>query len=215
MALYRSHIAPRLVNLACGVPGLRRWRRQACAGLSGVVVEIGFGSGRNVPFYPDDVELVHAVEPSDLAWRLAAARVAESGVRVARVGLHGQSVPLDSGSCDQALITFTLCTVPDPSLVLAEVTRVLRPGAELHFLEHGLAPDPSVARWQRRLDPWEQRVADGCHLTRDPLKMVRDAGLDIVWSEQRFEKGPQPWSYFTVGVARTPVAQDRRDANDA
>lgn len=202
MGPYRDRVVPRLIDLAGGARDLRPWRERACAGLAGTVVEVGFGSGHNVPFYPRDVTAVFAVEPSDRAWRLAARRVEGSPVPVTRVGLRGESVPLDDASCDAALITFTLCTVADPAVVLGEVARLLRPGGELHFLEHGRSTSERVARWQRRLDPLQQRLFDGCHLTRDPRGLVEASGMAVLWSESRPARGPQPWTYLTVGAAR-------------
>ncbi|MDE3065324.1 MAG: methyltransferase domain-containing protein, partial [Acidobacteriota bacterium] len=120
---------------------------------------------------------------------------------VTRTGVVGESVPLEDRSCDAALITFTLCTVADPQRVLSEVRRLLRPGGTLHVLEHGRAPDPGVARWQGRLDPLQQRLFDGCHLTRDVRETLASAGFEFIWSESRFARGPQPWTYLTAGVA--------------
>ena len=201
MGFYRQHVLPRLVDRACNSGELRRWRRQVTAGLSGTVVEIGFGSGLNVPAYPLGVELVYAVEPASTARRLAEERIAESHVRVEHVGLRGESIPLDDGTCDGALSTFTLCTIPDVERALAEVRRVLRPGGRFHFLEHGLSPDDSVATWQRRVEPAQKLLADGCHLTRDPLELVSAAGFEIEWTESRYGSGPKPWSWFTEGMA--------------
>lgn len=203
MGFYRAHLLPRLVDRACGTAALRQWRAEVTKGLYGRVVEVGFGSGLNVEHYPADVEVVYAVEPAVVARRLAAKRVEASGVRLEHVGLDGQDIPLEDASCDAALSTFTLCTVPRPDLVLTELRRVLVPGARFHFLEHGISPDESVARWQRRLDPWQQRLADGCHLTRDAVTLVTAAGFVLEHSEQRYAKGPKPWSWFTLGVART------------
>ena len=202
MGFYQRAVVPRVVNWACSLPLMSRWRVIACAGLSGDVVEIGFGTGLNVPHYPVTVTRVFAVEPSDASFALAAGRLGASRVPVERVGLDGHALALADESCDAALITFTLCTVEDPAQVLAEVRRVLRPGASLHFLEHGVAPVARVARWQRWLDPIEQVVADGCHLTRDAPALVRAAGFEIVELEQGFASGPKPWSYFSVGRAR-------------
>ena len=202
MGLYRRVVVPRVVNWACSLPQISPWRETVCAGLSGDVVEIGFGTGLNVPHYPSTVARVFAVEPSDTSFVLAAGRRAASRVPIERIGLDGHSLGLPDESCDGALVTFTLCTVEDPARVLAEVRRVLRPGASLHFLEHGVAPTPRVARWQRWLDPIEQVVADGCHLTRDAPALVRAAGFEIVELEQGFASGPKPWSYFSVGRAR-------------
>ena len=143
MGVYRDHVVPRLVDVACGATGFDRWRARATEGLTGRVVEVGFGSGLNVPHYPPEVDVVLAVEPAAVARRLAEQRVAGCPVPVEHVGLDGQQLPLDDASCDAALFTFTLCTVPDPALALSEVHRVLRPGGTVHFLEHGLSPDPA------------------------------------------------------------------------
>jgi ubiquinone/menaquinone biosynthesis C-methylase UbiE len=186
---------------------MERWRSKATGGLKGRVVEIGFGSGLNIEHYPGEVDIVLAVEPAAVARRLARQRIAASSVPIQHIGLDGQSIPLDDGSCDCALATFTLCTVPDVRQVLAELRRVLKPGGSFHFLEHGLSPDESVARCQRRLDPLQRRLADGCHLTRDPLALLSEAGFRIEWSQQRYARGPRPWSYFTVGVATKAAAQ--------
>ena len=105
---------------------------------------------------------------------------------------------------DSALCTFTLCTIPDVDAALAEVRRIVRPGGTFHFLEHGLAPDEPVRRWQQRLNPVEQRLAGGCQLTRDPVALVTAAGLQVVESSARYMKGPKPWTYFTVGRAVVP-----------
>lgn len=205
MSWYRERVLPRLVDRACRAKGMERWRAQVTTGLTGRVVEIGFGSGLNVEHYPSDVVEVLAVEPAALAKKLAARRIERSRVPVVHVGLDGQAIPLEDSSCDSALATFTLCTVPDAQQVLSEVLRVLRPGGSFHFLEHGLSPDGSVARWQRRLEPVQRRLADGCHLTRDPIGLLSDAGFDIVSYEQGYAMGPKPWSYFTVGVATKPI----------
>ena len=194
MGFYGEQVLPRLIDRACGTRGLRRWRTTVTEGLAGRVVEIGFGSGLNLDFYPPDVELVLAVEPAAAARKLADQRASRSGVKVEHIGLDGQTIPLDDDSCDGGLSTFTLCTIPDPHLALAELRRVMRPGARFHFLEHGLAPDPAVASWQRRL-------AGGCHLTREPAVLVREAGFTIDRVEQRYAKGPKPWSWFSAGVA--------------
>jgi ubiquinone/menaquinone biosynthesis C-methylase UbiE len=197
MGLYRDHILPRLVDRACSSEGLRRWRAEVTSGL----VEIGFGSGLNVEHYPPEVEMVMAVEPAKLARRLAAKRAGAGTVPVRHIGLDGQAIPLPGSSCDAALSTFTLCTVTDPDKVLAELRRVLRGEGRFHFLEHGIAPEASVAKWQRRFEPWQRRLADGCHLTRDPLALVGQAGFTVERYEQGYAAGPKPWSYFTMGVA--------------
>ena len=205
MGWYRERILPHLVDWSCGGAAMQRWRARAIEGLSGRVVEIGFGSGLNVPVYPPEVTEVLAVEPSLRARELAAERVAASPVRVTHIGLDGQVLPLDDDSCDGALSTFTLCTIPDVGAALAELRRVLRPGGRLHVLEHGISPDAGVARWQRRLDPIQHRVADGCHLTRDPIELLEGAGFEIVSSNSRYGKGPKPWTWMTTAVAEAPA----------
>ncbi len=174
------------------------------AGLFGTVVEIGFGSGLNMPAYPAEVTVVYAVEPAATARRLAEQRIADSAIHVEHIGLRGESIPLDDASCDGALSTFTLCTIPHVEQALAEVWRVLRPGGRFHFLEHGLSPDMKVARWQHRLEPFQKRLADGCHLTRQPADLVRDAGFTIERVESRYADGPKPWTWLTEGTAIKP-----------
>ena len=142
--------------------------------------------------------------PRPSARKLADKRVSRSEVAVEHIGLDGQAIPLDDDSCDGALSTFTLCTIPDVPRALAERRWVMRPGARFHFLEHGLAPDPGIAAWQRRLEPWQGRLADGCHLTREPDVLVREAGFTIEQVVQCYAKGPKPWSWFSAGVAINP-----------
>jgi SAM-dependent methyltransferase len=204
MGLYREHVVPRLVDVACGSAGFDRWRAKAVQGLAGRVVEVGFGSGRNVPHYPPEVEVVLAIEPAAVGRRLAERRIRVARVPIEHVGLDGQEIPLGDASCDAALFTFTLCTVPDPAQALAEAHRVLRPGGTVHFLEHGLSPEPGVAAWQHRLDPLQRRLADGCHLTRDAPSLVEGAGFVMQRNEQRYARGPKPWCWLTVGVAAKP-----------
>jgi len=205
MGFYREQVVPRMVDLACGSAGFDRWRAQAAGGLRGRVVEIGFGSGLNVPHYPPDVQVILAVEPASLARRMAERRIAASPVPVEHIGLDGQDIPLDDASCDAALFTFTLCTVPNPEQALTELRRVLRPGGTVHFVEHGLSPEPGVAKWQHRIEPLQRRLADGCHLTRDPTTLVERAGFVMERNEQRYSRGPKPWCWLTLGVAAKRV----------
>src|SRR5260370_25992858 len=176
---YERYVLPRVINRLCGAKSLHPLRRRVCSGLAGDVIEIGFGSGLNVSFYPAAVTAVAAIEPSDLSWRLASERVAASVVPVTRSGLDGQSLPFDDRSFDVALSTWTLCTIPDVAAALKEVRRALRSGGQLHFLEHGLAPDERVRRWQRRLDPLPQPIAGGCHFTRPLADLVTAARFTV------------------------------------
>ena len=198
MAFWSDRIVPHLVDKALSTEDVMKERERVCARLSGRVLEIGFGSGLNIEKYPEAVESVGAVEPSDVAWRMSADRRAASRTPITRSGLDGQSLDEPDGAFDAVLSTFTLCTIPDVELALREVHRVLRPGGAFAFLEHGLAPEPGVARWQRRLDPLEKAVAGGCHLSRDMVALVSSAGFDIVAMDRRYFPGPKiarPWIY--------------------
>jgi SAM-dependent methyltransferase len=203
MGLYVDHLLPRIINVACATKATQPLRRRVCEGLAGEVVELGFGSGLNVPFYPGSVARVAAVEPADLGWKLADKRVGASRVPVERSGLDGQSLPFADDSFDAALSTWTLCTIPDVAAALREVQRVLKPGGTLHFVEHGLAPDEPVRRWQRRLEPVQKRVFGGCHLTRPVVALITAAGFTVTELDVFYEdSSPKPLGANSLGVAR-------------
>ena len=205
MGLYEKQVLPRILNVACGTKTVEPLRRRVCEGLAGNVVEIGFGSGLNLPFFPAAVTQVAAVEPADLGWKLAGPRLKASSVPVQRSGLDGQSLPLADDSYDAALSTWTLCTIPDAAAALREVRRVLKPGGTLHFLEHGLAPDERVRRWQRRIDPLEQRIFGGCHFTRPIVELLTAAGFTITDLDVFYEKGaPKFAGADSLGTALSP-----------
>lgn len=205
MGIYGEQVVPRLTDLCCGLKANDELRRRVCAGLAGEVLEIGFGSGHNVRFYPPEVRVVRAVEPSDVGWRMARERVTGSPVPVQRVGLDGASLPVADHSQDAALSTWTLCTIPGVDQALRELRRVLRPGASFHFVEHGLAPDRKVQRWHHRLEPVQKAVVGGCHLTRPVLGLLEDAGFVVVESEAFYEKGaPKSLGAMTLGRAVSP-----------
>jgi SAM-dependent methyltransferase len=198
---------PRLVDRSLSSRPIMELREQVCAGLSGRVLEVGFGSGLNVTCYPGSVTSVDAVEPSDQGWALSEGRRSGASVPVERVGLDGQRLAAADATYDTALSTFTLCTIPDVRAALAEVRRVLRPGARLHVLEHGLAPDPAVAAWQRRLDGLQGRMAAGCHLTRDPARLLEEAGFSVERLDSAYLPGPgigKAWTFVTRATAVRP-----------
>jgi SAM-dependent methyltransferase len=204
VAWWTEHVVPRLTDAALRGVDLGESRARACADLHGRVLEIGFGGGLNLRHLPPAVTALGAVEPSDLGWSLSERRRARTSLPITRIGLDGQAIEAPDASYDAALCTFTLCTIPDPLAALAEVRRLVRPGGTLAFLEHGLAADPRTRRWQRRLDPWQQRLAGGCHLTRDPAALVEQAGLAIVHLETGDLpgfRGPAALTYGYLGAA--------------
>lgn len=204
MGWWTDRVLPRLVDKACAAGQLPRLRADVCAGLRGEVLEIGFGSGLNVPHYPAAVSNVTAIEPSDVAWRLAEPRIEASSVAVRRAGLDGQRLDLPDASCDSAVSSFTMCTIPDLPAALAEIRRVLKPGGTLHFLEHGRAEDPKVLRWQRGVTPLHRRVAGGCHLDRPIPSLIEGAGFELKECDEFYGEGPKITSYLFMGWAGVP-----------
>ena len=201
MGFYNDHVLPRLLNVALTGQEIGHIRARAAAGLDRQVLEVGFGTGHNVSYYPSAVTRVQAVDPATLGRKLAADRVAASPVPVEYIGLDGQSLPLDAESVDHVLITWTLCTIPDPVAALAEMRRVLRPGGTLHFAEHGRSPDPGVARWQARLTPVQRLVFGGCHINRQIDRLISEAGFRLDRLDTGYMSGPKPLGYLFQGVA--------------
>ncbi len=203
MGLYRDCFFPWIADRALDGPECRELRQRATRGLRGTVVEIGFGSGLNLPHYPEAVDRICAVDPATFGRRLAARRLAASSIPVEFVGRTGESVPLADGSINAILSTWTLCSIAGLGDALREIRRLLEPGGRFHFLEHGLSPDDRVARWQRRLDPLQKRVACGCQLTVPIDERIREAGLTIETMDTFYMKGPRINSYIYLGTART------------
>jgi ubiquinone/menaquinone biosynthesis C-methylase UbiE len=202
VGFYGEHVVPRIINVACASQIHKPLRQRTCEGLVGDVVEIGFGSGLNVPFYPATVTRIDAVEPSDVGWNLAAKRLKATSVPVRRSGLDGQQLPFEDDSYDAALSTWSMCTIPDILAALREVRRVLKPGGTLHFVEHGLAPDEAVRRWQRRLDPMQGRIAGGCHITRPIVELLKTAGFAIAELDVFYAEGaPKFAGALSLGIA--------------
>jgi ubiquinone/menaquinone biosynthesis C-methylase UbiE len=203
MGFYYENVLPRVLNKAMDTKVERATRARVCEGLRGEVVEIGFGSGLNVTHYPPEVTKVVAIEPSALSMQLARPRIATSSVHVELGGLDGQRLDLPSEQYDAVLSTWTLCTIPDLASALAEVRRVLKPGGEFHFVEHGHAPDANVVRWQERLEPLNKRIVNGCHLTRTISDEISRSGFVIEQLDNYYSKGaPKPWGYTYEGRAR-------------
>lgn len=201
MGFWSEQVVPRCTDVLLGTEEVAALRRRALAAARGEVVELGYGSGTNLPLYPAAVTAVLAVEPSAVARRLAAGREAASPVPVRHVGLDGASLPVPDASADTVVSTFTLCTIPDVEQALREVRRVLRAEGRFLFLEHGLAPDERTRRWQRRLDPLQQRLFAGCHLDRAVDVLVAQAGLRVTALERDRLRGPRPVAPVSIGCA--------------
>jgi ubiquinone/menaquinone biosynthesis C-methylase UbiE len=201
VGLYSDQVLPRIVDLTMRGSEVEKARARVAAGLDGEVVEIGFGSGRNIPYYPASLTRVRAVDPAAVGRKLAEKRAAACAVPIEYVGLDAQALPAGDASADHVLSTWTLCTIPDPMAALAEIIRVLRPGGAFHFVEHGRSPDARVARTQDRLTPLQRRVAGGCHLNRPIDQLVTASGLEVTGLETYYMKGPRAMQYTFEGIA--------------
>ncbi|HYO04887.1 MAG TPA: class I SAM-dependent methyltransferase [Mycobacterium sp.] len=202
---YVEHVVPRLVNLTCAAKTADPLRRRVCAGLVGSVVDVGFGSGLNCAHYPAAVTAVAAVEPSDIAWRLAQQRLQGTRVPVERSARDAQALPYRDHTLDGAVSTWSLCTIPDPIAALQELRRVIKPGARLHFVEHGSAPDEDVRRWQRRLEPLQRKIFAGCHLTRSIVELLNSTGFVVQELDVFYGEGaPKFGGAYSLGIAVSP-----------
>jgi ubiquinone/menaquinone biosynthesis C-methylase UbiE len=202
MGFYGEQLVPRVTNVMLGNKEFAKVRREATQGLHGDVIEIGFGSGLNLPHLPPEVTGVWTVEPSRVALRLAQKHIDASPVGVHLGDLDGARLDFPDDRFDAALSTMTLCTIPDVDAALTELRRVLKPGAEFHFAEHGHSPDAKVARTQARFNGFQQRVAGGCHLDRQIDGLLTQAGFEITSMRNFSLKGPKAWGYMYVGRAR-------------
>ena len=186
MRWYDEHVLPRLQDHALDTAHAHRIRARVLAPLAGEVVEIGFGTGHNLPYLPAGVTRLLAVEPSESSIAVAADRIAASAVPIEVIGPDAQQIPLPDASVDAALCTWSMCSIPDPVAAVSEVRRVLRPGAQLHFVDHGVAPDERVRWWQHRLSGLQQRLMGGCRLDRDIPELLRLGGMTVTHLERYY-----------------------------
>ena len=189
MGFYQDQVIPRLQNRIMDRKPMNEARARLCSSLHGNVVEVGFGTGLNVRYYPPEVTCIMAIEPSSVCLRIAEPRIAKSTAPVELAGLTGEHLDLATDEFDAVLSTWTLCTIPSIGVALEEMRRVLKPGGSLYFLEHGHAPDPKVARLQGRIEPLNKRLAGGCHLTRHIPQLIQDAGFAIEHLDSYYFKG--------------------------
>lgn len=205
MGLYRKHVLPRLVDRLCGLEEVSALRSAVVPRARGRVLEVGFGTGLNLRWYdPERVERLIALEPAEEMLERARERSRAAPFPVEPLALEGERIPLDTASVDSVVVTFTLCTIPDPLRALEGMRRVLRPGGQLLFCEHGLAPDAGVARWQRRVNPLWRRAFGGCHLDRDVPALLAAGGFRALAMETAWLPGGPRIASFVYRGAATP-----------
>jgi ubiquinone/menaquinone biosynthesis C-methylase UbiE len=202
MSIYQETILPHLINCACGMKAIERQRAKVVPLATGKVLEIGMGSGLNLKHYdPTKVSLVWGLEPSIGMRKKAQANLQASAVPVEWLGLPSDAIPLATDSADTVVLTYTLCTIEEWAPALAEMRRVLKPGGELLFSEHGQAPEESVRKWQARINPVWKVLAGGCNLNRDIPQLISSAGFNIQQLDECYVKGPKIATYQYYGVA--------------
>ena len=203
MSFYEDRILPRLINLACSSKQTRKQREKIVPRAYGDVLEIGFGSGLNLPHYNrDKVRRVFGLEPSDGMRRSAARNIEASAIDVELIDLPGEEIPLDNNSVDSVLVTYTLCTIPDAIAALRGMRRVLKPGGHLFFCEHGKAPDASVYRWQQRFNGVWSHFSGGCNMNRDIPELLQQGGFTIEDDNRMYIPGIKALCYNFWGAAR-------------
>lgn len=199
---WNEYALPVLLDKACSLKPMMRQREIIVPQASGITLEIGIGTGLNLAYYQrDKITKLYGLDPELQMHRRAIQRQQEADIDVELLGLPAEQIPLDDASCDTVLTTFTLCTIPDVEKALEEMRRVLKPGGKLLFCEHGKAPDANVLSWQNRIQPLWKKLAGGCHLNRDIPDLLTDAGFNVDSLEQRYLKGPKPWTYVYWGAA--------------
>ena len=203
MGLYERYILPHLINGACGSKDIRKQREKVVPLAEGRVLEIGMGSGLNLPFYDrDKVERVWGLEPSEGMRRKAQKNLRAAEIEVEWLDVPSEEIPLDDSSMDTVVLTYTLCTIHDWRQALQQMRRVLKPGGAVVFSEHGEAPDESVRRWQRRLNPLWNRIGGGCHLNRPIPRFLERSGFGLENLESGYLPGPKFAAYNYWGVAK-------------
>lgn len=202
MGFYNKHILPRCLDKACGIGPITKQREKIVPLAEGVVLEIGIGSGQNLPHYnANKVSKIIGVDPDEQIWKHSEKRRAACPIEIERIGLSGEDIPLEKNTVDSVVVTYSLCTIPDPVKALNEMKRILKPGGKILFSEHGKAPDGNVHRWQNRLDPVWKKIAGGCHSGRDIPALFRQANLKFEELQELYIPGPKVLSYNYWGAA--------------
>ena len=202
MTFYNERVVPYLIAMAMRQRNLVEYRQRVVSAAQGRVLEVGIGSGLNLPFYGPGVVQILGLDPSAQLLAMAGHQSGTRREKLTLIEAGAEAIPLESSTVDTVVMTWTLCSVAHPSEVLQEIRRVLRPGGELLFVEHGAAPDAGVARWQDRLTPLWKRISGGCHLNRDTALLLSSAGFDLPELRRGYMRGPRPFTFMTEGRAR-------------
>ena len=201
MGLYQDHVLPHITNLAMRNRENLPYRRRVISAAEGRVLEVGIGSGLNLPFYPAGVDEIVGLEPSPKLAEMTRRAARDTALHVSLIEGSAEAIPLDSASVDTVVTTWTLCSIPKAGQALAEMRRVLRPGGQLLFVEHGLAPEADVRKWQDRLNPVWKVIGGGCHLNRPIRTLIENGGFRITGIETGYAKGPRPMTFMYEGRA--------------
>lgn len=204
MGFYDKYILPRFLNCACGTKPINYQRDKIVPLAKGIVLDIGIGSGLNIPFYnKSNIDHLYGLDPSEELLKIAKSVAKKNELKVKFLQCGAEAIPLPDKSIDTVLITYTMCTIPDIKLSNSEITRVLKPEGQLLFCEHGLAPDKNIAKWQRRINPIWSKIAGGCNLNRDIPKLITSSGFKISNMEEMYlPSTPKFAGYNYWGVAK-------------
>lgn len=203
MTFYDRFVLPRLLDWAMRQDQLAPYREETIKAARGLVLEIGVGSGLNLPIYGAAVDQVYGIDPSPELLNPASKRIADASVPVSLVRASAELLPFAAAAFDTLVMTWTLCSIPNPGAALSEMRRVLKPAGQLLFVEHGLSSEPGIIRWQHRLTPFWKRIGGGCHLDRKMDDLIRAAGFQVEALETGYMKGPKPWTFMYQGRADT------------
>lgn len=201
MSFYNDHILPHVINFAMRNRELRPYRERVLTQAHGRVLEIGIGSGLNLPLYGPRVEAILGLDPAARLIAMAQEQANHSKIPVTLITGSAQAIPIDRGSIDTLVTTWTLCSIPDAAAALQEMRRVLKPSGQFVFVEHGRAPEENVRRWQNRLNPVWKRIGGGCHLNRPIRALIEDAGFRMIRLDTGYAPGPRPMTFFYEGCA--------------
>ncbi len=205
MGLYEKYLLPKMIEAACNQPPMQVLRARYVPQAFGNVLEIGIGSGLNLCHYSDKVTSITGLDPSKELTDMARERAAKASAPVKMLQISSEEIPTSDAKFDSIVCTWTLCSIPNVYSALREIYRVIKPGGRFVFIEHGLAPDLAIQRWQRRIEPFWKMVGGGCHLTREADILIQNAGFSISRLDCAYEPGPKFAAYMTHGVAVRPA----------